>query len=306
MQRRSPTPHRIFCVCVSSSGEPMYHFPGHYDPSHYQRDPGFYGTRASLAATARAGAAESGQSVRVPQRGDGPVGYGSAPTRTSNATRTHSFYAPGPEPSTQNYSALRQGTIDGLATQRLPLEPHAGLGNSVKLGGNQQVTGSLGPVGTYGDKDLWSHPILAKGQTLPAPYVPAQQSYASSAQQQQHQQAFPASQRFASTSFPAPGRAPGQQSFGASNGSQTARFGTMTSSSSAQAPYYQGFQRTTQNGGAYSSAESADALTGLVDPAFVDAPDQWRYDARGAAMAKDVDLRRNTDPRNKYLIPGCE
>lgn len=296
----------------ATSGEPMYHFPGHYDPSHYQRDPGFYGTRASLAATAREAALASGQTVRTPVRGDGPVGYGQAPTRDNNAGRTHSFYAPPPESSSQNFSALRQSTINGLNTQRIPLDPSGGFGQTARLGGDSSssfsassaaarggqsqplggASGSVGPGASYGDKDLWTHPILAHGD---------KSSYHNTGAA-----AAASSQRFASTTFPASsasssrGVGVAQQSFGASNGAQSARFGTTSM------PYYQGFQRgaTAGQNGAYTSAESANALTGLVDPAFVDAPDQWRYDARGAAMPKEIDLRRNTDPRGKYMIPG--
>jgi hypothetical protein len=264
----------------------MYHFPGHYDPSHYQRDPGFFGTRAALASTAKADAFQSGQEVRLPRPNDGPVGYGQAPTR-EQSNRTQSFYAPPPAQSTQAYSSLRATTtgLGGLAssTQRVPLAVEGGFGSSKRLatsGGPQDFGGasagaSFSPQQTqqqqqfspnrssYGDKDLWNHPVI--------PHVGDRSSYS-----------------HASTST-------------APFASQSARFPT-ASLSAGNSP--NGSFNASQSRGFNASAQQGAPLTGLVDPAFVDGPDEWRYCSRGVAQAKGVELRRNTDPRQKFLIPG--
>jgi len=276
-------------VISPNAGEPMYHFPGHYDVSHHQRDGGFYPTRAALAAAARSDAEAAGQTVRLPRPQDGPVGYGQAPVRENSSGRTLSFYAPPPAPATQAFSSLRNTTAaNGLTTtQRVPLASEGGFGASQRLAaqgedfsGSQQFPSAAAasaprgaaPTMPYGDKDLWNHPILPHGD---------RSSYSQSSPVRMSATGAP----FASASA----RFGNQQAFGASNGAQSAQFGY----SAGGAP-----------GASSGRFEQGAALTGLVDPAFVDGPDQWRYDARGVAMSKGVELRRNTDPRHKFHVPG--
>jgi hypothetical protein len=282
-------------------GETMFHFPGHYDVSHYQKDPGFYGTRASLATTAREDALANGQSVRLPQPRDGSVGYGQAPTRSPN---DRSFYAPPPAESSQRFSAMRSVTApDGLQTTRVPLAVEGGFGASQRLaqsrefteanghgvqyGGSQLASNStpFSASASYGDKDLWNHPVLPHGD---------RRSYSNGTPNTTLRPAGAGGSTPATTFHTQSARfgPSGQQSFGASNGlGQSARFG-----------YTQPTSNGTSGGG--SGRFEGAALTGLIDPAFVDGPDEWRYDDRGIAMSKGVELRRNTDPRQKFLIPG--
>lgn len=222
----------------------MENFPGYIDPSHHRGSPGFYGTRAKLAATAKEAA---NGSVRVPQPGSS-VGYGAAPTQSRTGGLAHSFYAPPPQPETQHFSSMRQTGLHPLQTQR------------INDAGPASANGTVVPHPTYGDKDLWTHPIVARGATS-AP--PAGGAYAG----------------------------PSSTTRGAPNGGN---FGATSSSGSfAYTQQQQGLSRTGGGSGA-----------GLVDRAFVDGPNEWRYDARGVAMTKAVDLAQNTDPRGRYHIPG--
>lgn len=222
-----------------NAGEAMHHFPGHYDASHHQRDPGFYGTRAKLAAIAKADATASGQHVRIPQPGSN-VGYGSAPAQPRPASLTPSFYAPPPDSNTQQYSALRQTGSTGLHTQR--------INNTVSPSSTQPLGPSTSrPVSLSNGQDLWTAPIVPHGD---------KSAYSD-----------------ARSSTPAGGNGYGRS----------------------------GPLGATQQYGASSSSQG-----GLVDTAFVDSPEEWRYSSRGTAMTKEVELRRNTDPRNKYHIPGYQ
>jgi hypothetical protein len=239
-------------VISPNAGEPMHHFPGCYDPSHYQRDPGFYGTRASLAATAKLDATQSGLNVRVPQPGSN-VGYGSAPAKARTSGLSQSFYAPPPDPSTQNYSALRQSGSSALNTQRVGGEPVQDGTGSFGASQNGSTSARGAPQSLANGQNLWTAPIVPHGD---------------------------------------------RSSYSAARGPTLASPPTQRSGAQGN-----GFGATNYNAsGSFSSSQQR----GLVDTAFVDGPDEWRYDARGSAMTKEVELRRNTDPRNKYHIPGYQ
>lgn len=283
----------------------MSHFPGFTDPSHYQRDAGFFGTRATLAATARGYANATGQVVRSPRANDGPVGYGQAPFKSLPADRTHTFYAPAPAPHTQNYSAHRQNSIadQGLASSvRVPLAIEGGFGASTKLLQQQQVSEAI-------------HAPFGRG------------SFGASPTRQAHQTQSGAFNSTSPSSSSFNGGATGAQPLGASRSGPTSPSGqrdlwnapilphgdrssySSMGTATQQQPFATSSARFGQSGAAPasfspSSQQLNTGLTGVVDAAFVDAPDAWRYDSRGVAMAKNVELRRNTDPRQKYLIPG--
>lgn len=180
---------------------------------------------------------------------------------------THTFYAPPPQPSTQNYSALRQSVG--------PLSPTRTQGQTQAAGMSPNGTGSgfspapeekvLSPASRTAPayKDLWSAPILPHGDR--SAYGPARpEQYAPQYASHQQQQLSPSS--------------------------QAPRFGAGTSSSGSF-------------GGAAGSGPAAGGQ--LIDSAFVAPPaNVWRYDTRGVAQTREVDLSVNTDPRNKFHIPG--
>jgi len=263
-------------------GEGMYHFTDRYDPSHYQRDPGFYGVRATLAAEAKQWATQNGVDVRVPRQGDGPVGYGEAPRKAVDASLSPSFYRPGADPKSQNYSALKQNAQrpgEGTLMYQAGSSPASSNGSgSPSFSGSGSGSfghgsGSFSPshtttgvhvqtrvvAPTYGDKDLWNHPTLPHGD--PRSYSNAPISMTETV------------------------------AVGTANG----RFGTTA-------------QNTLSYGGSTPSpSKGAGAGSGgLYDPSFTSSsnPSDWRYDGHGVAMSKNVELRRNTDPRAKFHIPG--
>jgi hypothetical protein len=248
-----------------NAGEPMYHFNGHYDASHWQRDPGFYPTRAKLAATAKMDATMSGRTVRQPEPGSN-VGYGAPPAKARTTSLNHTMYAPGPDPATQQYSALRQSGSTGLQTQRIgaTVGDFNGTGTApqLTLGSNVGSPSYGASQGFYArssnGESLWTAPILKHGD---------KSSYTQS--------------RNLTAAGPA---------YASFNGSQSARGASNG-----------GFTQQQQQFGASSSSQQQG---GLVDSAFVDSPEDWRYDSRGIAMQKGVELRENTDPRRKYHIPG--
>lgn len=281
----------------------MSHFPGFTDPSHYQRDGGFFGTRATLAATARDYANATGQVVRSPRANDGPVGYGQAPHKSLPTDRTHTFHAPPPAPHTQNYSAHRQNAIadQGLASSvRVPLAVDGGFGASTKLMQQQQVSEAV--HAPFGRGSFGASPTRQAHQTQSGVFNSSSSAPSSSFNGGATGGLMsPSGQR---DLWNAPVLPHGDRS-------SYSATGTAAQQQQPQQPFATSSARFGQSGAAPPSFSSSSLpaqlntrLTGVVDPAFVDAPDAWRYDARGVAMAKNVELRRNTDPRQKYLIPG--
>lgn len=251
-------------IISPNAGEPMHHFNGHYDASHWQRDPGFYPTRAKLAATAKLDATMTGRAVRQPEPGSN-VGYGQAPTKPRTTELNHTMYAPSPDPNTQQYSALRQTGSTGLHTQRIGATVGGdfnGTSGQPQLGSNIGSASYGASQGFYArstnGESLWTAPILKHGD---------KSAYS------QSRNLTPAGPAYATING-------GQSARGASNG---------------------GFTQQQQQFGATSSQQQQG---GLVDLAFVDSPDEWRYDSRGIAQQKGVETRENTDPRRKYHIPG--
>jgi len=197
-------------------GQEMHHFPGHYDPSHAQRQAGYYGERAQLAETARkTGLISPGFSSSAPLASNTIVNAGYTSREPTSArpysSGTHTF-------RTTGFQSLRQ---------------------------TGQVLPSL-PTTRTSQHDLWSAPIQ--------PHTGVYSNY---------------------TTVPT----------GVYRDSRYANEIGYNQSGSYSS-------RGTSRGG-YSASQT-----------WNEVGNDWRYDPHGVAQTKNVDKSRNTDPRNKYHIPG--
>jgi len=118
-------------------GEAMYHYNGHYDPSHYQRQHGFYAQRAITANETRSQSASLGGGLSSARR--------TSPAATIAAHNTLSFNRSAPVSSTSSDYASGSST-----SRRVPGSYH-----SLEKFDNLPVVNT-----SRGNKDLWTHPIL--------------------------------------------------------------------------------------------------------------------------------------------------
>jgi hypothetical protein len=251
-------------LIAPNAGEAMHHFPGHYDPSHYQREQGYFGQRSAMAETARSkgatwnGAGSGGGSMTA--RGTGAGGY----DRASTAPLSHeAAYNQTGYQSQQQTSSWENNFTAGANTSR------AFRTHGFQTLRNQGTTLPVLPAHRTSNRDLWTAKML--------PHTGVFSNYTTVA-------------GGVGSEFHDAGYGYDRLNGTSAGGSVTTRGRTSSNSTYGYGGRDggNGYGNTSSRGGAGAGGNG----------------DDWRYDPNGVSMTKAVDLTRNTDPKNKYNIPG--